>query len=121
MDPRLVKVCELAILHFDFTVIEGHRDKEAQNKAYATGKSKLPWPLGNHNKNPSKAADLAPYPQDWREGELPHARFAVLAGVMFVCADIVGVKIRWGADWNRNRDPRDETFLDWGHFEIDEP
>lgn len=120
VDSRLVRVCREAIKYFDFAVIEGHRGKAAQNAAFAKGASKLRWPNGNHNSLPSKAVDLAPYPIDWKDGELPHARFAVLAGVMKVCAQQLGVRIRWGADWNRNWDPRDESFLDWGHFEIDE-
>ncbi len=35
-------------------------------------------------------------------------------------ADKLGVKVRWGADWNRNGDWRDEKFRDWPHFELDE-
>lgn len=119
VNPVLVGVCREAIKHLDFTVVEGHRDQEAQHKDFLQGKSRLDWPNGNHNKLPSDAVDLAPYPVDWKDGELPHARFALLAGVMKTCADNLGVKIRWGVDWNRNWDPRDETFLDWGHFELD--
>lgn len=117
--PSLVKVCRLAIQVYDFAVIEGHRGKVAQDTAFARGASKKRWPLGEHNALPSRAVDLAPWPLDWREGELPHARFAILAGVMKFSAFVAGVQIRWGADWNRNWDPRDESFLDWGHFELD--
>jgi len=118
VDPRLVAVCREAIKYYDFSVIEGHRNEKDQNRAYAAGYSKLKWPNGNHNSYPSRAVDLAPYPVDWRESELPHVRFGILAGVMKVCADRLGIPIRWGADWNRNWDPRDESFLDWGHFEL---
>lgn len=120
VDPRLVAVCREAIKHYDFSVIEGHRGREAQNRAFATGASKLPWPKGNHNAVPSRAVDLAPFPVDWREGEKPHVRFGILAGVMLVCSRQLSTRIRWGADWNRNWDPRDESFLDWGHFELDD-
>lgn len=119
VEPALVSVCREAIKHYDFTVVEGHRGQAAQHKAFLTGASKLDWPHGNHNATPSRAVDLAPYPVDWSEGQLPHARFAILAGVMKTCADQLGVRIRWGVDWNRNWDPRDERFLDWGHFELD--
>lgn len=118
--PRLVLVLREAIKYMDFTVVEGHRGKEAQNLAFARGASKLPWPLGNHNKTPSDAADLAPYPIDWKEAEKPHLRFAFLMGVILVCAAKVGVKVRFGIDWNRNLDMRDESFLDFGHVELDE-
>lgn len=117
--PDLQKVLREAIKHFDFTVIEGHRGKAAQNAAYAKGLSQLPWPKGNHNAVPSRAADIAPWPVDWKEGEKPHLRFAMLMGVVLVCAHSQGVKVRFGMDWNRNLDPRDETFLDLPHVELD--
>lgn len=118
--PRLQRVLTEAIKYFDFTVVEGHRGKEAQNAAYAKGLSKLPWPLGNHNATPSNAADIAPYPVDWKEGEKPHLRFAFMMGVVWVCANQLGIKVRFGMDWNRNLDPRDETFIDMPHVELDE-
>jgi peptidoglycan L-alanyl-D-glutamate endopeptidase CwlK len=118
--PRLQMVLNEAIKYFDFVVVEGHRGKEAQNKAYAKGLSQLPWPRGNHNKNPSTAADIAPYPVDWAEGEKRHLRFAFMQGVVHACAKKLGVKVRFGMDWNRNLDPRDERFLDLPHVELDE-
>jgi peptidoglycan L-alanyl-D-glutamate endopeptidase CwlK len=120
-DKRLQAIAREAIKYYDFSVVEGHRGKLAQEAAFAKGASKLHWPHGNHNATPSRAYDLAPWPVDWSEGQLPHARFAILAGVILVCAVQLGTRIRWGVDWNRNWDPRDETFLDWGHFELDEP
>jgi peptidoglycan L-alanyl-D-glutamate endopeptidase CwlK len=118
--PRLQLVLDEAIKYFDFAVVEGHRGKEAQNIAYAKHLSQLPWPLGNHNALPSRAADIAPYPIDWKEGEKPHLRFAFMMGVVWVAAAKVGVKIRFGMDWNRNLDPRDESFIDLPHVELDE-
>lgn len=118
--PRLQLVLNEAIKYYDFSVVEGHRGKEAQNIAYAKHLSQLPWPLGNHNKLPSKAADCAPFPTDWKEGEKPHLRFAFMMGVIWVCAKQLGVKIRFGMDWNRNLDPRDEDFIDLPHVELDE-
>lgn len=118
--PRLQLVLNAAIADFDFTVVEGHRGKEAQNKAFATGASQLPWPKGNHNALPSRAADLAPYPVDWSDKEKPHLRFAFMMGVVWAHAKRLGVKVRFGMDWNRNLDMRDENFLDFGHVELDE-
>lgn len=118
LHPDLVRILDEAIKIVNFSIIEGFRGEELQNRDFAAGKSKLRWPNGKHNGKPSRAADLAPYPPDWSEGELPHARFAFLAGVIWAIADRLGIKIRWGADWDRNLDPRDETFLDWGHIEL---
>lgn len=120
-DARLQRVLREAIKYFDFVVVEGHRGKEAQNRAFAKGLSKVKWPNGNHNATPSRAADLAPYPIDWSDGTKPHLRFALMMGVVLVCANQLGVKVRFGMDWNRNLDPRDESFLDLPHVELDEP
>lgn len=109
---------------FDFTVLEGHRGEEAQNRAYAKGLSKLPWPRGKHNSSPSKAVDIAPYPIDWGDGETPlkaeatRQRFCYLAGFVMAVALQREISLRWGGDWNGNRDTRDESFRDLGHFEI---
>lgn len=120
-DPRLQRVLTESVKFFDFAVIEGHRGQVDQDKAFAKGLSKQKWPNGNHNKSPSRAADIAPYPIDWSEGEKPHLRFAMMMGVVLVCAANLGIKVRFGMDWNRNRDPRDESFLDLPHVELDEP
>jgi hypothetical protein len=118
--PRLVLVLREAIKDFDFTVVEGHRGEAAQNAAVAKGLSQLPWPKGNHNAIPSRAADIAPWPVDWSEGEKPHLRFAFMMGVVWAAARRLGVKVRFGMDWNRNLDPRDEHFIDMPHVELDE-
>ena len=117
-DPRLVKVLREAIKYYDFSVVEGFRGKIAQNAAYAKGLSKLPWPLGNHNKSPSTAADCAPFPIDWSDREANLERFCILAGVILVVSTQLGIPIRWGGDWNQNRDTRDENFRDRPHFEL---
>jgi peptidoglycan L-alanyl-D-glutamate endopeptidase CwlK len=39
---------------------------------------------------------------------------------MFSCAAELGVKLRWGLDWDQNGDIRDNTFNDQYHFELAE-
>lgn len=118
-DPRLQALANEAIKYADFSILEGHRGKEAQNAAYAKGTSKLPWPKGNHNALPSRAFDFAPFPIDWSSKATALCRFTFIAGILRTVAVQQGVAIRFGWDWNRNLDPRDETFLDWGHVELD--
>jgi peptidoglycan LD-endopeptidase CwlK len=120
-DNRLQIVLHEAIRHFDFTVVEGHRGEEAQEAAFRKKATQLHWPHGKHNTKPSRAVDIAPYPVDWKDDEKPHLRFAFMMGVVKVCADNMGVKVRFGMDWNRNLDPRDESFIDLPHVELDEP
>lgn len=119
-DERLQAIANAAIKYVDFTILEGHRGEEAQNRAYAKGLSKVKWPHGNHNQNPSKAFDFAPWPIDWSNAPATIARFTFVCGVMHKIATDMGIKIRFGWDWNRNLDGRDEKFLDWPHVELDE-
>lgn len=114
LHPDLQRVVEEAIKVTDFTVLVGHRGEAEQNAAFAAGKSKLKWPKSAHNTLPSDAVDLAPYPIDWSDRE----RFCYLAGVVMACAARIGVKLRWGGDWNGNGVFSDETFSDLPHFEL---
>lgn len=115
-DPRLEAIFRLALSWqiMDFSVLEGHRGEEKQNAAFDDGKSQIRWPKGKHNKIPSLAADVAPYPIDWGDTE----RFCVLAGIVFAAAAQLGHTIRWGGDWNSDGFTRDESFRDRGHFEL---
>lgn len=126
-DPRLQDVLTDAIEIVDFTIIEGHRGKEAQDRAVAEGKSKKPWPSGNHNRWPSSAADVAPvyYASgakiDWGDT----IAFGRIMGVIQACAHRRGIRLRFGLDWDGDfrsvdRDP-DESFLDAPHVELLDP
>ena len=115
-DQRLQKICHEVIKKVDFSVLCGHRTKEDQDLAYARGFSKLRYPRSKHNKLPSLAVDLAPWPINWNNIQ----RFIDLAEVFMAEAKRQKIKIRWGADWNRNGTWKDEKFRDWPHFELDE-
>ena len=115
-DPRLVELFETVVEDFDCTVIEGYREKEAQNRAFDEGKSKLRFPKGNHNKYPSLAVDVAPYPIDWEDRD----RFHYFAGFVKGIASQLGLDIRWGGDWDSDTQTRDNNFDDLPHFEVRE-
>lgn len=117
-DYRLKKIADRAILFFDFSVLEGHRNKQDQDKAFNTGKSKIRWPNGKHNKLPSQAFDLAPHPIDFSNRAKAIARFYLLAGIIMKTADEFGIKLRWGGDWDGDWDLFDQKFDDLGHFEL---
>lgn len=112
--PDLQKVFTEAIKHIDFMVLEGHRGQEAQDKAWRSGYSKVRWPNGKHNKNPSLAVDIAPYPIAWGDTE----RFVYFAGYIMGIASQLGIKLRWGGDWDQDTQVTDERFRDYGHFEL---
>lgn len=104
--PDLQRVLVEAIKYYDFTILEGHRGKEAQNDAYNRGVSNAQWPQSKHNSTPAKAVDLAPFPVNWSNTR----EFFYLAGVVLTCAKQLGVPIRWGGRWR--------TLVDLPHFEL---
>lgn len=118
-DERLQRVFNEVIKHWDCTIIEGTRSKETQNEYYRTGKSKVQYPNSKHNASPSKAVDAAPYFPN-----KPHIRwddsqsFAYFAGFVIGIAAGMGIKLRHGADWDQDKDTRDQSFMDWPHFEL---
>jgi len=115
-DDRIIVIMRTAIQFFDFAVLKGWRGEAEQNKAYADGNSKLKYPESKHNKQPSLGIDIAPSPLNYK-----HANdFIYLAGMIMGIAKLLGYKLRWGGDWNRNNNTYDENFADLGHFEIDE-
>jgi len=130
-DIRLQELfCEV-IKVYDCTILKGHRDKTEQNRAYYTGRSKLKWPKGRHNRLPSLAADVAPYPIDWggpllRDGGLDkknleaRLRFYHFAGYVQGIASSMGISLRWGGDWDGDFRFNDQTFNDLVHFELGE-
>lgn len=116
-DPRLQRVLREAIKHREFSVLCGHRDKAAQDEAVAKGNSKSPFPTSKHNRVPSLAVDIAPYPIDWTDS----LAFALLAGYILRIGDELGISLRYGADWNKDGKSKDERFLDLPHIELVDP
>ena len=117
-DHRLVKVAERVIKVMDFKVLEGHRDQATQDKYFKEGKSKLKWPNGKHNKLPSLAIDVVPYPVDFSDKPKAIARFYLLGGLFLMAANELGIKLRCGFDWDGDFDLNENQFDDLGHFEL---
>ncbi len=121
-DPELIFLFNEVVKTFDCTILEGYRGKEAQEKAFNEGNSKLHYPHGKHNQKPSQAVDVSPHPLDWKN----LSRFFWFAGFVMGTAEQLRQqgkmknKIRYGGDWNRNYDITDEKGLrDLVHFEIE--
>ena len=102
------------IKHVDCSILEGHRIGERQDKLFAEGKTKVKYPNGRHNANPSNAVDVAPYPIDWDDRE----RFHLFAGFVIGIAKSMGITLRWGGDGNMNFEVDDNQFDDFPHFEL---
>ena len=112
--PKLQMLFNEVIKHWDCTVIEGKRTIEAQRINVANGASRtmnsqhLPKEDGY-----SYALDVSPYPIKWTD----YNRFYAFAGFVIGIATQLGINIRWGGDWDSDRDFSDQTFNDLVHFE----
>jgi len=116
-DSHLQALFNEIIRKRDCTILEGHRGKKRQNELFAEGKSKLEYPKGKHNKNPSEAVDVAPYFPGIGVS-FNRQDCIYFAGYVMGIAGAMNINIRNGADWNRNEQVSDERFLDILHFEI---
>jgi len=145
---RRLATCELAlqklfavvILAFDHTILCGHRSEKLQEQAFRQGRTRCRWPESNHNAEPSRAVDAGPYnPErknvDWPDESVmaslrnsPTAsrhiktlcRWYYFGGFVMGCAHALGIKLRWGGDWDNDTLLHDQTFDDLPHFELRE-
>ena len=113
-NERLQKVFNEVIKHVDCSVLEGHREKDRQNKLFEEGKTKVKYPNGRHNRQPSSAVDVTPYPVDWKDRE----RQTLFAGFVIGVASQMGINLRWGGDWDQDFQVVDNRFDDFPHFEL---
>jgi peptidoglycan L-alanyl-D-glutamate endopeptidase CwlK len=72
------------------------------------------FPDSTHNSYPSLGIDVVPYPIDWRDT----ARFCYFAGYVKGIAQNLGIKIRWGGDWDSDWQVKDNRFNDLAHWEL---
>lgn len=118
--PDLQKLFNQVIKDYDCVVICGSRSDYDQKKAFDEGKSKIDGVKikSKHQvskQNPfSRAIDIAPSPLDWNDKQ----RFYHFAGYVEGIADMLGIKIRWGGDWDSDKDFKDNKFNDLVHFEL---
>ena len=110
----LVNVLNEVVKIYDIFIIEGLRSRSRQLELYDQGATKV-----LHSKHmDGLAVDIAPYPYDPDDIK----RFFYMAGIVKVVSKDLGVKIRWGGDWNQDqefagRDPK-QTFNDYVHLEL---
>lgn len=116
-DDRLILIANKAIERIDFSIIDGARTEEEAKKNQVKGTS---WTnRSKHCRKPkSYAFDFIPYPfKNWNDLE----GFKKVADVLKEEAKKLGIKVRWGGDWNMNGKYEDEIergSYDGGHFEL---
>ena len=110
----LQRLFKEVVRNYDCSVLCGHRNEEDHHTAFIPKRSKLDWPKSKHNSKPSTAIDVAPYPIDWEN----LFRFYHFAGYVLATADEMGIKLRWGGDWDSDKDFSDQSFNDLPHWEL---
>lgn len=122
--PHLQMLFQEVVRRYDCTVLEGKRTEEQQKKNVEKGVSKTMnskhvYPLDA----PALAVDVAPYPLTWPNKDSKHyikevAQFYHFGGYVKGVAERLGLKIRWGGDWDGDLVLIDQTFDDLVHFEL---
>lgn len=128
--PDLVKIAEFVVEIFDISILEGARSDERQFKLFQAGRSKLDGitEKSNHQVTEdeplSKAIDAAPYPIDFGDLAKARARFYMMSGYFFMAAEVLYAageithKLRWGGDWDGDKNFNDQSFDDLPHMEL---
>lgn len=118
--PDLQALMYDVIKYFDCTVLEGYRNESDQEKAFAAGNTKLHWPHGKHNRLPSMAIDVAPYPIDWNNSKRMYWFAGYVMGTAQKLKDEGKMthSVRFGGDWDSDKDITDQKFNDLVHFEL---
>lgn len=117
--PDLQLLFREVIKYYNCSVITGRRGEKEQDQAFSEGRSQIEYPLSKHNFFPSRASDVIPWFEDsphirWNDREA----FYHFGGFVRGTASKMGIKIRWGGDWDRDRDLHDQNFFDLPHFEL---
>lgn len=112
--PSLKLIATEAIKEMDFRVLDSTRGRDAQTRAYETGKSKAKFGQSAHNYVPAIAFDLFPFPYDWNDRKA----FKKLADIVMRIAKEKGIPLRWGGDWNMDGDKTTSDAWDMPHFEL---
>jgi peptidoglycan L-alanyl-D-glutamate endopeptidase CwlK len=137
-EPDLITVFTEVIKYLNLTIIYGYRSPSIQMQLFRSGRifKDGKWVIdrkdkvvtycdgtekkSNHNYNPSRAVDIAPYPIDWNDRE----RMYFFAGAIMESARRlreerkISHDLRWGGDWDLDTEVQDQTFMDLAHFEL---
>lgn len=116
--PYLVDLFTAVLQLMDCTVIYGMRTFTEHQILFEKGLTKTMNSMHlKQEDGRAWAVDVAPYPIDWQNTK----RFYFFAGLVIALADKYlpeGYYIRWGGDWDSDKDLDDQTFMDLVHFEL---
>ena len=127
LHPDLILVVDEVANYINCTIVTGSRSLENQALEVARGNSKtmnsmhlLRDPktslITTAKNGVSWAADLTPYPFDWNAKDADRD-LLYFGGFVVGVARKMGIKIRYGGDWNGDWKNSDNGFQDLDHFE----
>jgi len=130
--PDIIKIMEEVIKFYDFSVIEGIRSAERQQKLFKEGKSQLDGinkmsRHQDHGDGLSHAIDIMPYYKGFNpfQSENGPKVFYYMAGLVMATAErllkegIIEHKVIWGGNWDSDMDFfGDSSFFDLPHLEL---
>ncbi len=118
--PDLQVLFYEVIKTFDCSIIEGYRNEADQERDVAAGNSHLHFPHSMHNRKPSMAVDVAPYPIGWQNAKRFYWFAGFVMGIAYKLKDEGKMthSVRYGGDWDSDKDIDDEHFRDLCHFEL---
>jgi len=123
---ELQLICRDLLQSFDHSVLCGHRDEEEQDKVFDAGLSHVKYPDSKHNGYPSMAVDIAPYPRGNNNAN-DHILHHMMTGEVFriayvLCKEgLLSHDIRWGGNWDGDRQFDDQKLIDLQHIELIAP
>lgn len=121
--PDLQVLCTELLKFRDVALLEGHRSSARQARLLRDKKTKVGPGKSKHNRFPSLAVDMIPYPfqeRDWEDRD----KFHLFAGfVLGVAAKLLSEgkmerPLRWGGDWDKDWETSDNEFDDFPHYEL---
>lgn len=113
---------------FDNSVIWGWRGEEIQTQAFESGNSEKRWPESKHNFFKEEggeqipeawALDVGPYNRKLKKVDWDDVKsFRYFAGHIKAHANLLGIQLRWGGDWDRDNDASNQKLMDLAHIEL---
>ena len=97
MHPDLQAILYDAIEIMNLTAVWGYRGELDQNIAFDKGNSKLRFPESDHNRMPSKAGDVIPYPEGWKASR---EQFMFMQGILRGIAHKRGIRLKPLINWD---------------------
>lgn len=120
LHPNLQHIMNTAIktspIDFGIPKYGGKRTDDEQYELFQQGLSQLDGIKKKSKHQSGRAVDVYAYvggKASWDEKHL-----YMLAGHLIGVARSLGYDLRWGGDWDGDRDFEDQTFIDLPHFEL---